>query len=156
MRIVCVMVTLLATLHAAVLSADADATVAVSARVSSRTSLHVSTDVLEFTITDGATPATASIEFTAAVRLPSGSAVVLNVESSQAVEGPGGASDVDTDLTFAGTGEGMMSGTFTPSAGAVAATWQRSGKRHGRIVFSLRAPAPGVYRIPVHLVLTSP
>jgi hypothetical protein len=156
MRIVCVVVTLLATLHAAVLSADSDAAVAVSVRVSSRTSLRVSTNVLEFTIADGATPATASIEFTAAARLPSGSGIVLNVESAQAVEGPGGAADVDTELTFAGAGDNMTSGTFTPSAGAVAAIWQGSGQHHGRIVFTLRAPAPGVYRIPVHLVLTAP
>lgn len=157
MRLVCALVTLFAAAgQVAVLSADTDATVAVSVRVSSRLSLRVSTNVLEFTVPDGSRSATSVVEFTAAARLASGSGVVLNVEPGEAVHGPGGAADVDTEITFAGEGNGTRAGTLTPSTAAIAATWQGSGRRHGRIIFTLHTSSPGVYRVPVQLVLTTP
>ena len=157
MRFVCALVTLFGVVGpAAVVCADGDATVAVSVHVSSRTSLHVSTGVLEFNVPDGGRSASAAIEFLAGARGPSGSEVVLNMESPQPVQAPGGAADVDTEITFAGEGAGMMSGTLATASASVAAAWHGSGQRHGRIVFTLHASTPGTYRLPIQLVLTTP
>jgi hypothetical protein len=156
MRSLCALVTLVATVMApTVLAADSDAIVAVNVRVSSRMSLHVSTNVLEFVVPDGQATATALVDFTASVRLPSSSAVVLEVEPAQPAVSAHKAVP-DPEITFAGAGEGMKSGTLPPSASAVAAAWEGSGQRHGRIIFMIHAPGPGVYRVPVHLVLATP
>ena len=150
MRSLCAFVMLAAAvMMPAAVAADNDGTVAVRVRVSSRTSLHVSTNVLEFRVPAGTTSATAVVDFTAAVRLPSSSGVVLNVE-------PGLIGDTDAEITFAGTGEGMKSGRLIPSGDVVAASWEGSGQRRGRIVFTMHASTPGVYRVPIRLVLATP
>lgn len=156
MRLVCALMTLLVAAGPGDVAADSDATVAVSVHLSSRTSLHVSATSLEFVVPDGGRSATAVIDFVAGARLQTGSAVMLNVDTSQSVTGPGGASDMDAEVTFSGEGEGTTSGTLTPSVSAVAAAWQGSGQHHGRIVFTLHAAAPGMYRVPIQLVLATP
>jgi hypothetical protein len=155
MRFLCALVIVTAAAAPPAIAADSGAAVAVAVRVSARTALHVSANVLEFTVPDGDTSATAVIDFTAAVRLPSSSGVVLDVDPSQ-VSGPGPVGDSDVQITFTGVGEGMKTGTLTRSTSAVAASWEGSGQRHGRIIFTIHAPAPGLYRVPVHLVLATP
>jgi hypothetical protein len=154
MRLVCALLTLVAAVPPAPAFAD-DAVVAVSVQVSARTSLRVSSDVLQFTIDESGADASAVVDFTAAARVPGGSGIVLTVEPLRAVEGPGGAADVETAVTFAGEGEGTLAGSLSTGA-ADAAKWRDSGTHTGRLVFTLHASAPGVYSVPVRLVLSTP
>ncbi len=156
MRAVCALVTLLAVVVPVRIMAADDTTVTVSVHVASRTSLQVSTRLLQFVVDDPASAATASVDFTAAARVESGEGVVLSVEPLSSVEGPGGAADVDTEVTFSGEGGGTRDGRLSSSAVAIAASWQGSGQRTGRLVFTLHAAAAGVYTIPVRLVLSCP
>jgi hypothetical protein len=135
---------------------NATTSVTVSARFESRTSLKVSDRVLRFEVESPAQAATAAIEFDAGARTRAGGEVVLTVESVRATHGPGGAGDADTSLEFAGEGDGALSGSLAPSAPAVAGRWVGSGKRTGRLVFALRASAPGHYTLPVRFVLSAP
>jgi hypothetical protein len=127
----------------------------VSATFSSRTSLKVSADLLRFDVASGQT-ATASVEFSAGTRTQSGAQVVLSVEPLRGVEGPGGAGDVETSLSFAGQGEGTLGGMLRATGPTVAGQWIGSGMRHGRLVFALQADASGTYTVPVRFVLSAP
>lgn len=137
-------------------SETATATVTVSANFASRTSLKVSTELLQFEIGAPADEAIAIVEFAAGARTHHGGEVVLTVEPMRATEGPGGAADVETSLTFAGEGEGTLSRTLRPMTPTLAGRWIGSGRRTGRLKFSLRAHVAGSYRLPVRFVLSTP
>jgi len=140
----------------------ATVTVTVSAQFNSRTSLKVSTQLLQFDIAAPGQPATAVVDFSAGARTRSGNDVVLSVEPARGVEGPGGAADVESSLTFAGEGDATMAGHVGPAGPAgpagpsIAGRWTGSGLRTGRLVFSLRAGASGTYTVPMRFVLSTP
>lgn len=140
----------------AIASDTATGVVVVSANFSSRTSLRVSTELLQFDVAAPGQPATALVEFSAAARTSSGAEVVLSVEPVRAIEGPGGAGDVESAVTFAGEGEGTTAGALATNSTAVAGRWIGSGRRTGRLVFSLRAGVSGTYAVPVRFVLSAP
>jgi hypothetical protein len=130
--------------------------VIVTATFSSRTSLKVSADLLHFEVTSPDRPVTAIVEFSAGTRTHTGAQVVLSVEPLRGLEGPGGASDVETALSFAGQGEGTLQGVLRTAGPTVAGQWIGSGLRQGRLVFALRAGASGTYTVPVRFVLSAP
>ena len=132
------------------------ASVTVTAQVASRTSLQVSAETLQFSVADQAGEARASIEFAAGARTRTGGDVVLTVEALRAADGPGGAADVETALTFTGLGEGTTTGALRTNGPVVAARWNGSGKRTGTLTFALRSSTPGTYTVPVRFVLSIP
>lgn len=135
----------------------------VTAKVQSRTSLRVSANTLVMTIVPESSARThaashhawstiGTIEYEAAARTRQDGEVLLAVECGP-IHGPGGASDVETELSL-DAGEGGL--VAPPGVPIVAARWIGSGARRGTISFTLRAPLPGTYRVPVTLVLTTP
>ena len=132
------------------------ATVVVTAQFSSRTSLHVSTELLQFDVTSPGQAATVSVDFAAGARTRSGAEVILSVEPLRAVEGPGGAADVESSVRFAGEGAGTLGGDLSVAGSSLAGRWLGSGMRTGRIVFSLRAAGSGSYMLPIRFVLSAP
>lgn len=137
-------------------SDTATGVVVVSANFGSRTSLKVSTELLQFDVTAPGQPASVAVTFSAGARTPAGADVVLSVEASRAIDGPGGAADVETALSFSGEGDGTLGGPVHGHTSTVAGRWTGSGRRTGRLVFTLRAGAMGVYSVPVHFVLSTP
>jgi hypothetical protein len=135
---------------------QAVATVTVTAQFHSRTSLRVSAHVLHFDVIDPAQPAMVGIDFEAGARTLAGSDVVLSVEPARALDGPGGAADVEASLSFQGSGDGVLAGALDARAPTVAGRWRGSGLRSGRLTFSLRAAAAGSYTVPVRFVLSTP
>jgi hypothetical protein len=131
------------------------ASVQVRMDVATRTSLKVSSEVLHFDVAHAGGTATAVVEFSAGARMPLGADVVLSVEPLRALDGPGGAADVDSSLAFAGDGPGLLAGALTGDT-AVVGRWHSSGLREGRVVFTLRANASGAYTLPVRFVLSTP
>ena len=132
------------------LSAAPDAvtqTIDARATVSSRTSLKISSNVLDFNLTDVERPAVATVDFVAGIRTHAGAEVVLTVEAAEV----NGAA-----VTFSGAGAGTTQGTMVTSRPIVAGRWVGSGRRTGRIVFELRAPVAGRYTLPVRFVLSAP
>ena len=73
-------------------------------------SLKVSTELLQFDVTGAGQAPEAIVEFSAAARTPQGGEVVLTVERAAPLNGPGGAADVETALTFSGVGDGVGTG----------------------------------------------
>jgi hypothetical protein len=136
-------------------ASDAHAVVVVSAVFGPRSALNLSTEVLRFDVTAPDQPATVALDFSAAIRTRSGAEVVLSVEGLRALQGPG-AADVETSLTFVGEGEGTLPGVIDPKALSIAGRWVGSGRRTGRLIFSLRAGAAGTYTVPVRFVLSTP
>lgn len=147
---------LLATATHAFAADSSVANVAVSVQVSSRTVLHVSTEVLQFAVGDGGTEATTAVDFSAGARVPASADVVLTVESLRAIDGPGGAADLDAAVQFRGEGDATVAGALNPAAPAVAGRWHGSGRREGRLVFTLHASAPGIYTVPLRFVISTP
>lgn len=141
---------------AAAAANDATATLTVSARFASRTSLKVSAQVLHFDIDEPGQPATASVDFSAGARTGLGEEVLLSVEPLRAMGGPGGAADVESAVSFEGVGQGTVRGAMRSHAPSVAARWNGSGLRSGRLVFTMRAGARGRYSLPVRFVLSTP
>ena len=142
---------------AAATASESDAkTLSVTATIGSRTSLKVSTELLQFEISNPDQQAVAVVDFSAGARTHSGAEVMLTVEPLRGITGPGGASDVETGLTFAGQGDGLLSGALQPSTPTVAGRWNGSGLRTGRVMFELRASATGHYTVPVRFVLSAP
>ncbi|MEX1127570.1 MAG: hypothetical protein WD227_10610 [Vicinamibacterales bacterium] len=137
-------------------SDSANGAVVVTARFGPRTSLTVSSRVLRFDVANPSDAVQAEVDFSAAARTQAGAEVVLSVEREQAVSGPGGAADVETSITFTGEGNGTMAGTVEGGSPAIAGRWTGSGRRTGRLIFSLRAGASGSYTLPVRFVLSSP
>ena len=132
------------------------ANVSVNVTLATRTSLKVSSRLLHFDVTRPGGIATAALEFTAGARMPAGSDIVLSVEPLHAIEGPGGAADVDTDLSFTGEGLGLLAGSVVAARSTIVGRWQGSGLRQGRVVFSLRASTAGTYSLPLRVVLSTP
>jgi hypothetical protein len=128
--------------------------IAVSATVGTRTSLTVSSHVLHF---DATSPGECVefVDFVAAARTRAGGEVLLTVEplsGGEALDGRGAV----TSVSFAGEGEGALAGAMTAMAPSVAARWHGSGRRTGRVTFSLRAAVPGRYTFALRFVLTAP
>ena len=134
----------------------ATASVSVNVHIASRTSLKVSSQVLQFNVLEAGDVATASIDFSAGARVPAGGEVVLTVERLHSLDGRSGATDGETTVTFAGIGAGVTSGTIRCDEPSVAGRWQGSGKREGRLVFTMRASAARSYSVPVRFVLSTP
>ena len=157
-RQVCFLALLATALGAVAASAEdvARASVHVNVQVAARTSLKVSSELLQFDVTTPGAPVTAAIDFSAGSRTAAGSDIVLSVEPLHAIEGPGGAADVESSITVAGQGEGLVSGHVHPVRTTVVGRWNGSGRRTGRLVFTLRAQAPGTYSMPVRFVLSAP
>ena len=154
MRSVCALVTLLAALvPSRAVAADKTASLAVDVKIAPRTSLHVSSEVLTFVVPEGETTATATIEFSAAARTVRDAAVAMNVEWIGAGDARHATGD-DKVITFCGDGLGTQSGVLA-SGVAVAARWQGSGRRIGRLIFTLRVSTPGVYSVPVKFAMTT-
>jgi len=133
----------------------ASANVQVRFDVATRTSLKVSSELLQFEVAQSGGTATAAIDFSAGARMSSGADVVLSVEPLRAVEGPGGAADVESSVSFAGSGPGLLAGALAGDT-AIVGQWRGSGLRQGRVVFTLRANASGTYTLPVRFVLSTP
>jgi hypothetical protein len=134
----------------------ATASAVVSAQFSSRTSLKVSTDLLHFEVAEPGQTATATVDFAAGARTQVGAEVLLSIEQLHAVQGPGGASDLESSVSFAGEGAGTLAGALVAAGPAVAGRWIGSGLRQGRLVFALRAGASGNYMLPVRFILSAP
>jgi hypothetical protein len=130
-------------------SGDRSATIIATAAIAPRTSLHVSTRVLEFTVTPGSDEAVAVVEFTSAARALPAAEVFLTVKADGALAGPGGAADVETDLRFAGDVAGTLAGPMSRTEVVTLARWPGGGVRRGRFLFTLRAATPGTYTLPV-------
>src|SRR5262245_30215377 len=124
-------------------------TVAVVAGFGTRTSLKVSSQVLQFAVTEPDAPAVAVIEFSAGARTQTGGDVLLTIERLPSTERPEARA-----VTFVGDGSGTGRGTLG-AASTVVARWTGSGLRTGRLTFVLRA-APGTYTVPVRFVLSTP
>jgi hypothetical protein len=131
----------------------ASATIVATATFAQRTSLRVSAHMLQFHVPPGSQEATATIDFTAAARVAPRAGIVLTVEPLRSIEGPGGAADLETAIVFSGAGGGTESGALTAGIPSLAARWTGGGQRHGRLVFTLRAAAPGDYVVPVKFLL---
>src|SRR5215207_7929847 len=98
----------------AVCGAEESATtsLAVTAQFSSRTSLKVSSQLLQFAVAAPGEAALAMVEFSAGARTRPAAEVVLTVEAVRAVDGPGGAADTETAVSFSGEGEGTIAGAL--------------------------------------------
>jgi hypothetical protein len=131
-------------------------TATVRATFEQRSAVRASTPVLQFNVVDPAEPALASVEFTASARTSSGAEVLLVLEPIGTVRGPGGAADVETRLALEGGTGGVLAGDVPSSSPLTAARWTGSGQRGGRLVFSLRASAPGQYSVPISLAVSVP
>ena len=137
--------------------AEQTATQTVQARVQfeSRTSLTVSSDSLTFSHADPQSPTVVTVEFTARARTQAAGDVVLTVELLRAIEGPGGAADVDVDLSFSGEGAGTRVGSVSGEP-TIVGRWTGAGSHTGRVSFALRAGVRGAYTVPLRFVLTAP
>ena len=124
-------------------------TVAVVAGFGSRTSLRVSSQTLQFAVSDPDVPAVAVVEFSAGARTQTGGDVLLTVERLSSIDCP------EEAVTFTGEGPGSAAGGLAAAGPTVAARWTGSGLRTGRLTFILRA-APGTYTIPLRFVLSTP
>jgi hypothetical protein len=115
-----------------------------------RTSLQVSSQVLQFHVTDAWIPAEATVEFAAGARTRSGGEVLLVVQ----VRDPERLwpETAGQSLTIVAGTEGTMAGSVVHDAPAVAARWIGGGLRTGRVTFRLQA-APGQYTVPVTFLL---
>jgi len=145
-------------LAAAPVGADVTSSASVKVRVEvhARTVLQVSTRQLQFDVSADQGSATAALDFRAAARTRRGAEVVLTIEPERWVEGPGGAADVEAEVSFTGDGPGTMGGILAPNVAATVGRWIGSGARSGRLLLTLRAIAPGSYHLPVRLVLSAP
>lgn len=137
-------------------AAETTASVVVTAQFNSRTSLRVSSELLRFDVAAPGQPAIAAVDFAAGARTRSDAEVLLTVERLRAIEGPGGAADVESSVRFEGQGTGTLGGDLSNAGLSIAGRWQGSGMRTGSIVFSLRAAASGSYVVPVRFVLSAP
>lgn len=135
---------------------QATGSVVVTAQFSSRTSLDVSARLLRFEVENAGETASVAVDFAAGARTALGGEVLLSVEAVRAVDGPGGAADIETLLSFTGEGAGTLDGPVAAHGPTVAGRWSGSGLRSGRLVFALRAGAAGTYEVPLRFVLSAP
>ena len=124
--------------------------VAVVVCFGTRTSLKVSSEVLQFAVSEPDAPAVGVIEFAAGARTQAGADVLLTVERL-----PGPDCPEEAAVTFLGDGPGTISGTLPVAGATPVARWAGSGRRTGRLTFVLRAPA-GTYNLPIRFVLSAP
>lgn len=134
----------------------ARANVSIVADFAPRTSLKVSSEMLHFDVAQPGGTATAAIDFSAGARTPAQGEVVLTVEPLRALAGPGGAADVESSISVAGEGEGLLSTRLDAASTTVVGRWHGNGRRQGRLVFTLNATAAGTYSVPVRFVLSTP
>jgi hypothetical protein len=134
----------------------AHANVTIIAGFAPRTSLKVSSELLQFDVAQTGGTATAAIDFSASARTPSQGEIVLIVEPLRGLSGPGGAADVDAAISVAGEGEGLIPARLDSTRATVVGRWNGSGRRQGRLVFTLNAMAAGIYSMPVRFVLSTP
>jgi len=132
----------------------AQRSVVVRADVSSRTSLKVSADVLHVDVPSQTTPGLAVIEFSAGARTQPAGEVLLIVEPL-AMERQS-ARDALSPAAAAFDGETSGAVDLSTRGPKVARRWIGSGLRRGAIHFSVRAPQPGRYIVPLRIVLTAP
>ena len=118
--------------------------------------MKVSARSLEFRIEPGSSEAVAVVEFTAAARAVPGADVLMTVAADGGLTGPGGAADVDAEVTFSGDGSGTLTGAVTLAETTTTARWSGGGVRNGRLVFTLRASTPGIYTLPVRFAVSTP
>ncbi|HXW07310.1 MAG TPA: hypothetical protein VD833_18890 [Vicinamibacterales bacterium] len=137
------------------LTAQTTGAAIVRASFAERTAIQVSAPVLAFQVSDPADAAYAEIDFVAAARTSPQASVRLLVETRRAVAGPGGAGDAETQLSLEGGSEGVRTGEVSSSSSFVAAEWVGSGRRTGRLVFALRATAPGTYTVPLKVTVSA-
>lgn len=156
LRALCALIVVLFVASGQMTAESATASIAVTAEFASRTSLKVSSQVLNFDVRSAGETSVATVEFSAGARTRSGGDVLLTVEPLRAMEGPGGAADVDTSITFSGTGNGTVSGSLQPTSPVVAGRWTGSGLRTGQLTFVLRTTVAGSYMVPVRFVLSTP
>lgn len=116
------------------------------AHIASRSSLRVSSELLHFVVAEPGRAATATVDFVAGIRTHPGAEVVLTVEVLRGSE---------PVLTFASDGEGGGHGAMA-SRPVLVGRWIGSGRRSGRIAFSLLGGAAGTYSVPVRFVLSAP
>jgi hypothetical protein len=132
------------------LAAQTSAGATVTASFAPRSTVSASSQVLVFDVSDPSTPAIATLDFVAAARTAPGGEVRLMAEVDS-VPGEAGPAGPEALIFLEGGPDGTIAGTVDPAAPALAARWTGSGRRGGRLVFSLRAPSPGTYAIPVKL-----
>ena len=133
------------------LSATSDTTtrsILAHAQVAARSSLIVSSELLQFQVMAPSQAATATVDYVAGVRTHAGAEVLLTVETTSALDA--------TNVSVANLGEGGAQGAMTTMRPVIAGRWIGSGRRTGRISFSLFASTAGVYSIPVRFVLSAP
>jgi hypothetical protein len=110
-----------------------------------RTALTISTPTLHFVVTDAATPAYATVEYSAAARTRADGEVTLVMRVSGDVA-PG------VVLSISGGSDGVAVGEVASRQDVAAARWTGSGLRTGRITVALSA-RPGTYDVPVTFLL---
>src|SRR4029453_11507284 len=93
----------------------------------SRTSLRVSSQTLQFAVSDPAVPAVAVVEFSAGARTQTGGGGPLPVERLSSIDCP------EEAVTFTGEGPGSAAGRLAAAGPTVAARWTGSGLRTGRL-----------------------
>jgi hypothetical protein len=103
--------------------------------------LRASSELLTFHVVDG-TPAEATLDFSAGLRIPTGTVVALTAEAD--APPPGVLTVVSSDAA--------TSSLLTPAEPTAVAQWVGSGLRTGRLTLRLQA-APGIYQVPVRLRL---
>ncbi|HSC26106.1 MAG TPA: hypothetical protein VLD67_02465 [Vicinamibacterales bacterium] len=151
---------LLLSCGALLVSADASdpvrtGSIVATVTVAPRLSLDLSTRTLRFQVAEGREKATAEVTFSAGMRTSPGREVLLIVEPLADVTGPAGAAALEALVTFAGEGNGGVSGVLSAAERSVAGRWVGGGHRKGRLLFTLRA-APGDYALPIRFLLSDP
>jgi hypothetical protein len=134
----------------------AGASVAVSVQFSSRTTLHVSTKLLRFDVTDSQEAPAVAVQFAAGARTHSGAEVLLSVEPICDSDGLPAAGSAQSAISFSGHGNGTLDGSLHGTSPAVAGRWFGSGWREGQLVFALHGAPSGSYTLPVRFVLSAP
>jgi hypothetical protein len=125
--------------------------VTITAEIRSRLSLRVSDDVLVFREADRQGVARATVTFTAAART-AGDAEVLLVAQPEGVLAAQGR-----PVSFSLEGEARSSGALHPHGPTVIGRWRGSGRREGRIVFTISRRDDGaLLTIPVRFSLAEP
>jgi hypothetical protein len=139
---------------------QAVATIHFGATVGASTSLRLSSSTLRVEARqpgDTGPTMVGSVEYLASARTHTGGDVVLTVEAQRGLEGiVGGPSNDAVAIEFAGSGLGAANGVLH-SVPEIAARWQGSGRRTGRLTFTMRGQGPlsGAI-IPLRFVLSTP
>jgi hypothetical protein len=141
-------------------SGQAVATIRFGASVGAATSLRLSSSELRIEAKrsgDTGPMIVGSVDYLAFARTHTGGDVVLTVEAERSLdELVGGAADGATMIEFGGTGVGALTGVLH-TVPEVAARWQGSGRREGRLTFTMRGQGPTSDALmPLRFVLSTP